>query len=450
MNANYSDFTVKPSSDFVGIKFKTATKTNLKGVRPRIAKALAIDVEHAGADLLDEDAQHAASDFLIKVQNPKSPADALVVMERLCDLFDLEEAPRVVMHEIAVDLTKPGATARELAEIVADLFLMHDHHVSSNVRLKRTYANGLPLDRESLIKRLMSGWQIAIGSQRAHKARGRVRRPNAVSMQLYVKTTDGGAPLPPERWSARMEVRLQGDDLPLDHAALAERFDLDRIADLFKFRTLRDDLDPKTARRHRRSAAPLFHRHETSAESHRRQHHPDTKANSALNKRFADSLRRLGKVWACGNLRSNESPNRATTEETARNAINCNVQPLSIDSLESLFPELSLPDSDEDQRIAALMDLGALEGSAGTAAPARSSQLDEWRNDGRLDANRVIFCPHDMAAHPEWLFFGRHHEEGRYGPGNRHTRIHGPRRRRRALPRHRVRRVADIQRQGTV
>lgn len=375
---NYKKFKPETQVDFLETRFKTAFKTNLKTVQPKLNRILNLaDGRKAGIDVLDG-TQGSATTFAFRIQNPKNFSQVQRIIGDLKRRFDLAEEPTFTALEIAFDLKRrTGTTHDELAEAVAHLYKFasfHPHRENHRI-YKRKTADEVPAHMTSLVRHVADGYCIAVGSQRRHTGKHTTGKADPISARYYLKRTDDRHGLDDAMHSARAERTFQDAAMPFRTLAELEQFDFSTLKDLFDFRKLKDELNPLVAAALRDYVLATFDtRTRNRREGGTRENHPATQADSALNELVRRSFRSLSKRWACGNSVKAEEQNHEATEAgtapadtySSNNTINTTTQDNNTDDNEATIEELlNYPGTEEDERIANLFEeLMACESSA--------------------------------------------------------------------------------------
>jgi hypothetical protein len=248
----------------------------------------------------------AACVFDVKIQDPRYVKCLGAELQKLWPGSTAE----IVGMEVALDtytsVSYPAASELDLAKQLFEQFKWMEYATAGRWHLYRAKGErtrylsaGNGLTEREVIQMLAEQWQLTDWNKNKKNAPAR--------FHLHVKTTDVGArPLPRKLWRARLEVTLQGDQLPwkdVDELASADFTDLQ---DWFRFcqkatnltpaldvalqsRNLPADMQPGRRGRYRRpNSAAGARRHGTP-----RAYRPLSAANQRLNARIYDQLRRL-------------------------------------------------------------------------------------------------------------------------------------------------------------
>lgn len=133
-------------------------------------------------------------------------------------------------------------------------------------------------------RKIAAGRVIAIGN-----------KTDPTSQRIYFKTTDhNGKPIEDTReHRARIEVTLQGEALPMTTLEDWEGYSFKGLAEFFKFRVLKDGLDP-TIKAAAEYPARIGKREKRNRrEGGTRLYAKQTRADTALNRKAYDALREL-------------------------------------------------------------------------------------------------------------------------------------------------------------
>lgn len=374
---NFTKLKPKIQLDFLGVGIKTASRTNLKTIQPKLERILGY---RPSVDVLDETAGRSASLFVIKVQNPKNISQIQRIIGDLKCRFDLAEEPIFSILEIAFDLKRrTGTTDNELAEAVAHLYKFssfHPHRENHRIYRRGKGAEEVPARMANLVRHVAEGCCIGVGSQRRHSGKRTTGKADPISARYYLKRTDDRQALAEAAYSARAERTFQGAAMPFRTLAELELFDFNTLKDLFEFRKLKDELNPLTATALRDYALPIFDtRTRSRREGGTRENHPATLADSALNEIVRRAFRSFVRSWnestACGNSVKFEDKNPVTIEAEEASAITYsnnnstdNKDNNNEDSIKDFF---NYPDNEEDIRIAKLFEYVDCESSTNEA-----------------------------------------------------------------------------------
>ena len=277
--------------DWIEFEIQTQTPTNFMEIC-RATGLPYVEAQGAGRD-------RAASIFRFKVQDPKNHQTIKALMTQLDEKFPLQRPPVITGIEVAFDTSCPGASARQLAEVVADRHRWtthkpdHDWHLYRKKGQGRIYLNAI--DRLEFIQRLVDGWQLTDTATKKAPAR----------IHAYVKTSNAGLGLEPHQWRARFEVTLTGHALPCTTLDQLERFDFTSLSAYFKFRQYADN-NPHKAIAHARRWMGITQpgrrgtyqrRTATSRVGGTREFKSWTSPDSQLNDEIYSQLRKLTRSW---------------------------------------------------------------------------------------------------------------------------------------------------------
>ena len=394
---NYNNCNPEVSIDFIEVTFQTLARTNLQTVQPKISHTLGLpDGKDVPVRVIDPEEGGSASTFAFRIQDPKNfiqVAEVVAGLRRRLDIADL----RISGVEVSLDLwPQSPATREELAEVVTHLYRFSAYHPSENRRIYREGRGGakdVPARVEALQRALAGGYTLGVGQHRGSPSRRGYVARDPIAQRYYVKTTDDRAELPRDQWRARMEVTMQDEAAPtLEELAT---FDFTGLRDKFALRMLRDDLHPMLDYALNRYAFPTGEKKpRPSRRRHPRQFSPATVADSAMNSRVRDALRKLTRAWMRGAVRANLGKTDPTNPQNQRGSApssnNYNHQPLTLVSVtlpvsvptpDPLFRD-SLPDAGERSEPQALSDEAPV-------LPSPDESVACGSDDGQGEAARI-------------------------------------------------------------
>lgn len=188
-----------------------------------------------------------------------------------------------------------------------------------------------------------------------------------VSQRIYAKATDGpdnssGKQLPPEQHCARYEITLTGSGLPFSTLGEAAAFNFIELAPWFKWRRLKDGLDPLQLATISATKQIGSRRVVKLRVGGRREFDRRTMADTELNKRAHDALRSLTRRTRRGmrSLDFSEPKWIARRVEQGRFSDNCSSPP------SPLHPQIN---ARQDSLKALLADLAAAQGEVQDQGP---------------------------------------------------------------------------------
>lgn len=291
--------------DWVELEIRTLAPTNFMTIQA--ALAVLQDLPE-GASLhyvepLDEGPGRAASVFRFRLQDPKNHRAVVALVAQLVENFPLQCPPIVTGIEVALDTLLPGASARQLAEILADRHRWITHVPACSWHIYRKGGESAPFDsltRRELIRHLADGWQLSDTPDKSAPLR----------LHGYVKTSDflqgRAVQIEPHAWRARLEVTLKGSALPCTTLDQLERFDFATLANYFQFRRPASD-HPALAYALRWLHAPAAQHGLPGAHKRRRgvvgrvcgvaKFKTWTRADTGLNEGVYGQLRKLNRSW---------------------------------------------------------------------------------------------------------------------------------------------------------
>jgi hypothetical protein len=290
---NYTRFRFKAVIDWIEIEIYTATSTNFQTVQRRLNDILRLsEGRNAYVKACESGAGGSALVFRFRIYNPSDWQEVIVKLQKLEELIAFSKQPKVTAIEVAFDAYSKGeAKNDELAQLVSSYYRNLTLFVSGNRRLYKgkgspKYANIRP---EFLVKDISEGWQIGIGNDDDDRYQ-----------HAYLKTTDDGELLPAEEHRARLEIRLQGEEI--SHLTFEDwkKYSFQSLSRFFKFRRRKDEkldplmqfiaeINPQIGERGKPKIAGknrLYLRH--------------TEADKVLNQKAFDALRNLSERWKGG------------------------------------------------------------------------------------------------------------------------------------------------------
>ncbi|MBS1191385.1 MAG: hypothetical protein H6R10_3177 [Rhodocyclaceae bacterium] len=236
----YGPYEIETVVDWIELEIQLpeSERSNFWTVQRHLREALHLPPDaKPGIDPMDAIDTGAASVFQFRVQDPKMP-HLNQAMASLVERFNIE-AVRVVAIEIAFDTYRHGASAEDLAQIVANRYRFSTEPPADYWHLYRKPGEEpikvSDLGRFSdLVRYLKAEWQITDCEARSNPE---------IRYHGYVKMWDNGQALEdPSDWRARWEITLRGGKLPCKTLQELKRFKFIKLAPLFKFRRLRDDM----------------------------------------------------------------------------------------------------------------------------------------------------------------------------------------------------------------
>lgn len=324
----------------------------------------------------------SASIFNIKIQDPANWQAVDNAVGLIKTKYTLAKQFEVVGIEVAFDAYNRNSadSTDNLALLVANFHRFNTHtnenRLAKNLgridrtrmyRMKDEKSSATPPNMQSLVRKLIEGWQIGIGNQNSD-----------CYQHAYFKTTNGGKPCEPR---ARIEITLRGDKLPCstheewshcNFAALAKPY--------FSFRKLRPDITPLgqlTADSSNRIGKRIIrNRHGGGTKLFSSLTQADTKLNSLARGKLRDlsdrwqaqkitSFNAVKNIDACGNTgdskavtpmnSTNHSTSLFTTYNQLLNQLDSNNLLLD-EPLFNLTPELEA----EQERINKLMNFESI------------------------------------------------------------------------------------------
>jgi hypothetical protein len=279
---DYTRFSFRAVVDWLEIAITTVAPTNAPTIRRKGALCYVTPID-AGAG-------GAATRFCFRIYDPDSWAGIRGIIAEIEQATPFAMPPTVTGMEISFDAYSNGATLNELAALAADFCRFNTAAISNNRRIAgrwRGDTEGLP-GQAYARRKVAAGRVIAIGDKTA-----------PISQRIYFKTTDhNGQSIPDADYRARIEVTLQGKALPMTTLDDGEGYSFEGLAAFFKFRALKDGLDP-TAKAAAEYPARIGERGERKRrEGGTRLYAKGTRADTPLNRKAYDALRELSRRMA--------------------------------------------------------------------------------------------------------------------------------------------------------
>lgn len=188
--------------DWVELEFELASRTHFRHVRKELAAPF--------AEAIDKGPGACTTHFRVKFHDVTRYGMLVDAVRQLRHRWGLVGPVKVSAVELAADLylrsPQGEADKPRLAELAANWYQCMDTVVHDNRRLYRSKYDqvdfNIPADVPALAARLLDGWQLGMGHRTA-----------PVYQHLYLKMTDqNGKPIDPNRYRARLELRISGDD----------------------------------------------------------------------------------------------------------------------------------------------------------------------------------------------------------------------------------------------
>lgn len=279
---DYTRFRFRAVVDWLEIETTTAKPTNAPTIRRKGALCYVTPI--------DAVAGGAASRFRFRIYDPENWNSVRQIIAEIEHATPLATPPTVTAIEVSFDAYGKGATRDELAALAADFGRFNTAAISDNRRIAGRWKG----DTEGLLsqayarRRIAAGRVVAIGN-----------KTDPISQRIYFKTTDhNGQAMSASNYRARIEVTLQGEALPMTALDDWAGYSFERLADFFKFRTLKDGLDPITRAAAEYSARIGERKTRNRREGGTRIYAKSTRADTALNRKAYDALRELTRRMA--------------------------------------------------------------------------------------------------------------------------------------------------------
>lgn len=228
--SQYANYRFRAVVDWISLKIVMQHPTNFDTVRKRMGVPFATPV--------NEGAGKAATEFIVRIQEPTSWANIEMTLAMLTHDHPLAAPVEVTGIEIAMDAYSRTDNREDLVDMVARFYKFAAVIVSDNHRTSgkgKHSSQGIETYR-SLRKRIQEGFNIYIGST-----------VDPTYQHMYVKETNNKnnvvEKLPDSERRARSEFTFSGKDL--QHSSLTDWFEHDFTleARCFKYRKLRRHLN---------------------------------------------------------------------------------------------------------------------------------------------------------------------------------------------------------------
>lgn len=280
---NYSHFRLRAAVDWIELEIQTAVPTNFQTIRRMLGVGY-VKAQNAGEG-------GAATIFTFRIQDPARWHD---VSAKLLLLPQLVTLPKVVGVELALDAYSNAANREELVELAARLHKFDTAPASANRRFGGRWKGDVEAANHfaSNKRRLMEGRVINVGN-----------KSDPRSQRTYVKSTDNnGVPLQKvQEHRARFENTFKGAGLVDNGLPCAteawECFRFESLSKFYRFRTLKDGLDPITATVMETLVQVGERKTRKRKEGGTRLHAKPTQADTVLNDLARDALRKLSLRW---------------------------------------------------------------------------------------------------------------------------------------------------------
>lgn len=279
MKLDYSRFRFRAVVDWLEVEITTGKPTNAQTVRRKGSLCYVTPVEVSAGG--------ATTRFRFRLYDPDQWSDIAATLTKLEQEFPFSAPPMVSGIEVSFDAYANGASTDELAELTANFYKFNSMPVSTNRRIAGRWKGDTEgiAGHKHTVRKTDEGRVIAIGN-----------KSDPISQRIYFKTVDNnGQALPDEQHRARIEVTLQGDAVPLTALEDWHDFKFTTLAGYFKFRQLKDQLDPYA----RTGAECLDQIGERRKRSRKgggtRLYAKVTQADTALNRKAYDALRELSR-----------------------------------------------------------------------------------------------------------------------------------------------------------
>lgn len=241
---DYTKFLFSAVVDWIEITFTTSTPIQAWRIQEHSAGGFSyvhgFDLV-TGERLAKNRANTPTTLFVARIQAPERFDSIMTILERpaIAARLDRTQPVRVVGMETSFDARpRPGTTHDELAEMTARFYWELTEFVAPTQRLYHERKHSvIPVpNQRQLIQRFLEGHTLGVGDQN-----------DDYYQRAYFKRNDGGQQLPDSEHRARIEIRLQGQAMPVITLRDLQGFDFAKLNDFFRFRRPRDDLDAATS-----------------------------------------------------------------------------------------------------------------------------------------------------------------------------------------------------------
>lgn len=230
---SYRSIRVRAVIDWIEIEIQTEKTTNFQTVQRAFNEAFgAPDGINIWTKAHDANEGGGACCFSVRIHDVTGYSDIEKKRIFVSDKVYLKSGFKITQVELAID-----AYCDDPIDQTARFYKFMANPVSDNRRMYhegRGTPKAVPRHFDSIKRHLSEGWQIAIGN-----------KTDSVYQHLYVKDTDtqDGQRRKVEK-RARFEIRLSGAALPYQTPEEWQQCKFEKMADCFKQRQLKDNLDP--------------------------------------------------------------------------------------------------------------------------------------------------------------------------------------------------------------
>ena len=226
----YSAFRFRAVIDWIELRLVTEKASNFDTLRKRM------EVPYVQA--VDKGPGSAATEFLVKIQEPTSWNDVEQRIVKFTWDHPLAEPVSVTGIEVALDVYSRSQDREQLVDMVTRLYRNSTKLISQNRRLARhRHETQSIASHRSLRRKIAEGFNLYIGNAK-----------DEARQHLYLKGTDSldgkVIHLEPESCRARTEFTLRGKALPCQSLEEWKRHEFTDMADFFKYRTMKTCVDP--------------------------------------------------------------------------------------------------------------------------------------------------------------------------------------------------------------
>ena len=289
---DYSRFKFNAVVDWLSIEVHTQNFTNFQTIKRRL------NIKHVKP--LNKTSGGSANKFLFKIHDPKNWFDIQKLLQNLNTEYPFSEPPVIRSMEVSFDAYSKTENRNELVELTHSFFRNLANPISQNVRFsgKKDLRYRKPLWGSSnrTTKCLFNeGRNLCLGNIEHKTSYGKKILADSKYMQIYTKTTDNnGVPLVIKKHRARIEIRLEGEELPFEQIDDAIGFKFESLSKYFKMLKLNTTLLEKIPVCFNKAIQNLNQLGNTNVNV-RRKYSLITNADTELNDKVYNALRDLSR-----------------------------------------------------------------------------------------------------------------------------------------------------------
>lgn len=228
----------------------------------------------------------SANTFRFRVHDVASWAQLEEIIAGINQYKPLHSTPLITAVEVSFDAFSKRQDADDLMEKTAEFYWLLQKPSSSNQRAASDYVGSAEALRnhKANLRLIRNRHSIYISN-----------KDDPISQRIYYKTTDNRRSLPVEQHRARYEVTLQHGACPFHTIEEAKTFKFTELAEWFKFRKPRPDLNEFNKIILNAQQQLSVHGQRRKSGGGIRVHNPKTLADTVLNRICYDKLRELTK-----------------------------------------------------------------------------------------------------------------------------------------------------------